>query len=443
MRDFFKLKLMICAALLSLSAAAQAADKDIIFRNARIFDGVSATLSQPQDVRVSGGRIAAIGSNLKAETAQEIDASGLTLSPGFIDAHVHLMLQLSFLEAMTSDEFYFAYRGAQTAEAVLQNGFTTVRDMSGNSFSLKAAIDRGIIDGPRIFPSGPMISQTSGHSDHRFDAHDTRMVSGEKNTLMKYDMVQIADGRAEVLRAAREALRRLASQVKIAVGGGVSSSSDPIDVVQFTEDEIKAAVNAASDYGTYVAAHAYTDASIKRAVAAGVRTIEHGNLASTQTLRYMKRQNVWLSPQAIVFIDYPKGLSPPQVAKMDLVSAGLDNLFTNARAANFTNIAFGTDIVMDPQLVAEMNKEFTYREKWFSPLEIMRQATSKNAALLALSGKRAPYAGKLGVIEENALADILLIRGNPLDDISILRNPRDNIALIMKGGQIMKNTLAD
>lgn len=424
-----------------LAVQSATAAERIVFRNAQIFDGVSAKLSTPQDVLVEGNKIAAIGSKLSAENAKEVDATGLTLTPGFIDAHVHLMLQLTLLESITSDEFYYAYEAARSAETVLMNGFTTVRDMSGNAFSLKKAIDKGVIDGPRIFPSGPMISQTSGHSDHRFDAHKTRMVGDEKNTLMQYDMVQIADGRAEVLRAAREALRRRASQVKIAAGGGVTSSSDPIDVVQFTTDEMKAAVEAATDYGTYVAAHAYTDASIKRAVAAGVKSIEHGNLASTQTLRYMKRQGVWLSPQAIVFTEYPKGLSPPQLRKMDLVSEGLDRLFKNTRKANFTNIAFGTDIVMDPKLLAGMNREFLLRTKWFSPLEIMRQVTSGNGRFLALSGKRAPYTGKLGVIEKGALADILLIRGNPLEDISILTKPQVNIALIMKDGKLVKNTL--
>lgn len=433
--------LYVLFALVAGAMGSSHAAERVLIRNAQIFDGVSANLSAPMDVIIEGAKIAAIGKSLEAAGAYEIDATGLTLTPGFIDAHVHLMLQLSFFEGMTSDEFYYAYQGARSAETVLMNGFTTVRDMSGNAFSLKKAIDAGVMRGPRIFPSGPMISQTSGHSDHRFDAHKTRMVSDEKNTLMRYDMVQIADGRAEVLRAAREALRRRASQIKISAGGGVTSMADPIDVIQYTTDEMRAAVNAAEDYGTYVAAHAYTDASIKRAVAAGIKSIEHGNLASEQTLRYMKRKGVWLSPQAIVFAEYPKGLSKLQTAKMDLVSNGLDQLFKNARTANFTNIAFGTDIVMDPKLLAGMNREFTHRTKWFSPLEIMRQVTSGNARMLGMSGKRSPYDGTIGVVEEGALADILLIKGNPLEDISLLTKPEENLMLIMKNGEFVKNAL--
>ncbi len=421
--------------------AATAADR-LVFRNAQIFDGVSDSLSAPRDVLIDGNKITAIGEKLDVTGAREIDASGFTLSPGFIDSHVHIMLQLSFFDAISSDEFFYAYEATRSAQTILMNGFTTVRDMSGNSFSLKKAIDRGVVPGPRIFPSGPMISQTSGHSDHRFDAHPSRMVKDEKNTLMRYNMVQIADGEAEVLRAARESLRRGASQVKIAGGGGVTSFADPIDVIQYTLPEMKAAVQAAADYGTYVAVHAYTDQSIRRAVEAGVKTVEHGNLASTQTLRLMRQKKVWLSPQSIIFVEEVKGLNPVQKAKLHIVQKGLDDLFAAAKSADFDNISFGTDIVMDPVQLSGMNREFTHRLRWFSPIEIMRQATSKNAEMLSLSGQRAPYAGTLGVIAEGALADILLIKGNPLADISILTAPQENLVLIMKDGKIVKDITA-
>lgn len=432
------MRLLLLLMGIVLAVPVHAADK-ILFRNAQIFDGRSEQLSVPRDVLVDGNKISLVGTNLQVEGAREIQAEGLTLSPGFIDAHVHIMLQLSLLQAITSDSFFYAYEATRSAENILMNGFTTVRDMSGNSFSLKKAIDTGIVTGPRIFPSGPMISQTSGHSDHRFDAHPSRMIRDEKNVLMNYDMVQIADGEAEVLRAAREALRRGASQVKIAGGGGVTSFADPIDVVQYTLPEMKAAVQAAADYGTYVAVHAYTDQSIRRAVEAGVRTVEHGNLATASTLRLMRNKDVWLSPQSIVFVEGVKGMNAVQKAKMDIVTKGLGDLFETAKAVNFTNIAFGTDIVMDPKQLAGMSREFTHRRKWFSAVEIMKQATSKNATMLALSGKRAPYDGKLGVIEEGALADILLIKGNPLEDISILTKPQENILLIMKDGKIYKD----
>ncbi len=285
-----------------------------------------------------------------------------------------------------------------------------------------------------------MISQTSGHSDHRFDSHPSRLVSDQKSVFQDYNMVAIADGRAEVLMAARESLRRGASQVKIAVGGGASSAFDPIDVVQYTLDEMRAAVDAAGDYGTYVAAHAYTDAAITRAIEAGVKTIEHGNLASIDTLKLMQKNNVWLSPQVIVFTEFPATLNALQRAKLDYVARGLDALFQNVKKAGFQNIVFGTDIVMDPKLVQGMNREFTHRAKWFSPLEVLQQATSKGGEMLALSGKRTPYAGQIGLIAEGALADILLIRGDPLQDLSILTDPDRNLAVIKTGKYLKTNS---
>jgi imidazolonepropionase-like amidohydrolase len=438
MRIGFFVTVFIC-----LMSAAQAADY-ILIRRANIFDGRSEQLLMQQDVLLRDTVIAKIGSGLKApDGAQIIDANGLTLSPGFIDSHTHIMLQLSYIEGLMSDPYFWAYQSTQIAQSMLMNGFTTIRDMSGNSYSLKKAIDRGLVVGPRIFPSGPMISQTSGHSDHRFDSHPSRLVSDQKSVFQDYNMVAIADGRAEVLMAARESLRRGASQVKIAVGGGASSAFDPIDVVQYTLDEMKAAVDAAGDYGTYVAAHAYTDAAITRAIEAGVKTIEHGNLASPETLKLMQKNNVWLSPQVIVFTEFPRTLNALQRAKLEYVASGLDSLFKNVKKSGFQNIVFGTDIVMDPQLVKNMNREFTHRAKWFSPLEVLQQATSKGGEMLALSGKRSPYAGRIGVIAEGALADILLIRGNPLNDLSILTDPDKNLALIIKGGKIFKNQLAE
>lgn len=433
---------VIISLFCSLAFAGHAADY-VLIKDVNIFDGKSDQLQKQQDVLVRDNVIEKIGRKLKApEGAQVIDADGLTLSPGFIDSHTHIMLQLSFFEGLMSDPYFWAYEATRSAESMLMNGFTTVRDMSGNSFSLKKAIDRGIVVGPRIFPSGPMISQTSGHSDFRFDSHPSRLVSDQKSVFQTYDMLTVADGRAEMLTAVRESLRRGASQVKIAVGGGASSAYDPIDVVQYTLDEMKAAVDAATDYGTYVAAHAYTDASITRAVEAGIKTIEHGNLASLETLKLMQKNNVWLSPQLIVFSEFPANLNALQRAKLEYVSNGLDTLFTNVKKSGFQNMVFGTDIVMDPNLIKNMNREFIHRLKWFSPAEIMRQATSKGGEMLALSGKRAPYQGQIGVIAEGALADILLIRGDPLKDLSILTEPDANLALIMKDGKIYKNQLA-
>ncbi len=414
----------------------------ILFTNINIFDGKSETVQKNMNVLVVGNKIQKI-SKTNIETDSNtllINGKGRTMTPGFIDAHAHMMFQLSVDEAFTTDEFYHAYVATQTADTYLMHGFTTVRDVSGNSFSLKKAIDKGIIDGPRIYPSGPMISQTSGHSDHRLDAQDSALVGGEPSIMMKYGHVAIADGEAEVLKAVRENLRRGATQIKIAVGGGVGSYADPLDVTEFTPAEIRAAVMAANDWGTYVAAHVYNSDGIRRAVDNGVISIEHGNLVDEPTLLYMKEHNVWLSPQVVVFQADLKGFTADQIKKQEQANAGIDNMFTLAKKIGYEKIVFGSDFLSDPeQLKNHLNDEFTARAKWFTPAEVMQQATSKAGELLAMSGPRNPY-GKIGVIEEGAMADLLLINGNPLENINILANPDDNFSLIMKDGKIYKNT---
>ena len=435
---------LLSALALAFPALAQDAQpvSKVLITNARIFDGRDDKLSEPMSLLVEGNKIERMARSIDApEGATIIDADGRTLTPGFIDAHSHLMFQLSFGEAFSSDEFYWAYVSVQAAKTYLDNGFTTVRDVSGNSFSLKKAIDRGIVEGPRIYPSGPMISQTSGHSDHRTDAQKSALIADEPSVPMKYDMAQIADGRAEVLTAVREALRRGASQIKISVGGGTGSYADPLDTTQYTADEIRAAVEAAADWNTYVLAHVYNPDGIRRAVENGVRCIEHGNLVDEPTLQLMKDEGVWLSPQVIVYTYHPRGYTDDQKEKHDQAFAGIDNMFKTAKRIGFDRIAFGTDVITDLEMLKRANEEFVHRAEWFTPVEILRQATSKSAELLSLSGPRNPYPGKLGVIEEGAYADLLLIDGNPLEDISILTNPEDNLPLIMKDGKIYKNAL--
>jgi len=425
-----------------LGSAAEAVDQLVVIRNARVFDGIAAKRSAPQDVLIRGDRIEAIGSSLDvAQTTREIDAGGRTLMPGMIDAHAHIMLQLPVGQAMSSDAFYWAYVSTLTAKRFLDSGFTTIRDMSGNSFSLKQAIDEGLLPGPRIYPSGAMISQTAGHSDHRTAADPSRLIQpASRSHLEKLGMTVVADGRGEVLQAARENLRRGATQIKIAVGGGVASYSDPLDVTQYTDEEIRAAVEAAENWGTYVAAHVYNVDGIRRAVDNGVRSIEHANLVDRDTLKYMKDKGVWLSPQVMVFQTEIRGLTPDQQAKQRQARDGIDEMMKAAREVGFENIVLGEDIVTNLDAVGHIGEELTLRTRWFEPVEILRQATSKGGQLLALSGPRNPY-GALGVIKEGAVADILLVDGNPLEDISVLTNPSQNLRLIMKGGVVYKNTL--
>ncbi len=239
----------------------------------------------------------------------------------------------------------------------------------------------------------------------------------------------------------REQLRRGASQIKISVGGGTGSEADPLDVVQYTEKEIKAAVNAASDWGTYVTAHVYNTDGVRRAIDNGVKCIEHGQLMDEETLQYMKEKEIWLSPQVIVYTYHPKGFTDDQKKKHDQAYDGIDSMFKSAKKIGFDKIGFGSDIISDPAMLERINEEFVFRTQWFDNAEILKQATYNNAQILAMSGERSPYKGRLGVIEEVALADLLLINGNPLEDISILKAYKKNIQLIMKDGVIYKNIL--
>jgi len=250
----------------------------------------------------------------------------------------------------------------------------------------------------------------------------------------------IADGVPEVLKATRENLRMGASQIKIATAGGVAEG-DPLDAVEWTAEELQAATRAAADWGTYVTSHTYTKEGVLRAIENGVKCIEHGNLLDEETLRLMQQRDIWFSPQIMLFKNEPKGLDEEQKKKFKVVAQGTEQVFALVKRIGYSKLAFGTDIVTDPATLLRMNEEFVYRTQWFTPAEVLSQATSVNAELMALSGKRNPYPGKLGVIEEGAYADILLINGDPLKDITILTKPEENIALIMKDGKIYKNIL--
>lgn len=428
----------------ALAFGAEAKPAETLIKNVSIFNGKDAALAKGMDVLVEGNKIKKIGKSIKAPAgATVIDGGGRVMTPGFIAMHEHIMLQASALDLMTSDARYLAYVGAQTAETYLTHGFTTIRDAAGNTFSLKKAIDRGIVVGPRIYPSGPMISQTAGHSDHRFPSDDPVYMKGNAtwDPMVRHGDMAVVDGVPEVLKAAREALRMGASQIKIAVGGGTGSYADPLEVVEFTPEEIRAAVQAASDYGTYVMAHVYNNEGIRRAVDNGVKSIEHANLIDEKTMLYMKKNSVWLCPQVIVYTFHPKGYTEDQKKKHDQAFAGIDNMFKIAKKIGFKNIVFGSDIITDPDTMEKINDEFNYRNKWFTPAEILVQATSNGAKLLAMSGPKNPYPGKLGVIEEGAYADLLLINGDPLKDISILTKPDESLALIMKDGKIFKNSV--
>jgi imidazolonepropionase-like amidohydrolase len=412
----------------------------ILIQNARIFAGTSDRLLDGMNLLVVGNKIAQCSKEpIKApEGALVLAADGRVLMPGMIDAHVHLMLPLTIEELQKSDDSYIALRAADEAKRMLDRGFTTVRDTAGATFGLKRAIDEGLIQGPRIFPSGAAISQTAGHGDFRSRSDRPRRWGGKLDRFEQLGLMTLADGREEVLAATREQLRLGATQIKLMAGGGVASEFDPLDVSQYLEDELKAAVDAAKDWDTYVTVHAYNPRAINRAITAGVKCIEHGQLMDEATVKRVAEKGLFLSPQVMIYQQRFAGLDEGREAKRKQVLEGMDVMFRLAKKHK-VKVCFGTDVVFSRELFARQSKELTARLKWFEPMDILRQATSINGELLSLSGRRNPY-GRLGMIEVGALADLILVNGNPLEKLSLLEDP-NNLVVIMKDGTIYKNKL--
>ena len=425
-------------------AQAEAADgQAVLFENVRIFDGKADSLSAPSHVLVRGNRIERISHEPIAVpeglALTRIDGEGRTLMPGLIDAHTHLaMTTISQVTMMSREPEYAVLRSAIDAGAMLMRGFTSVRDAGGPVFGLKRMIDEGRTPGPRIWPSGAMVSQTSGHGDFRM-LSDLPRADGDLHAADRLGYSAIADGEAEVLRRVREQLMRGASQIKLMAGGGVSSPYDPIDVTQFTEAEMRAAVEAASAWGSYVMVHAYTAEAVQQAIRAGVKSIEHGQLIDEQTIRMMARKGVWLNIQP--FLGDADGRFPegsPQRLKQLEVASGTDRTIRLAKKHG-VKLAWSVDVLFNPHKAANQNQQLTVMSRWFTPAEVLRMATSTNAQLLALSGNRNPYPGKLGVVEEGALADMLLVNGDPLADLGLIEDPANNFLVIMKDGELVKN----
>jgi len=443
MRVFKSATRAALAGVLLLSAAVSGAE-EILFQNVRIFDGRSELLSPPTRLLVSGNRIVAVGDDVTAGAdARVIDGRGHTVMPGLIDVHVHLTFGALTMPELVAPDLTperAEAAAAREAEAMLLRGFTAVRDVGGPVWGLKAGIDSGRYVGPRIWPSGATISQTAGHGDFRMPHERSRRFFGEPSRAELLGATFIADGRADVLTAVRENLRFGASQIKLMAGGGTSSAYDPVDVTQYTLDEMKAAVEAAEDWGTYVTVHAYTPRAVRRAIEAGVKVIEHGQMLDEETLALMVEHDVWLSAQTLRAST--PDMDPLRRAKREPVMQGQARMWPMARELG-VKIAWGTDFLFEPALNREQNAYILLLREWYSPAEILKLLTHDNARLLALSGLRSPYEGRLGVIEEGALADLLLVRGNPLEDLELIADPERNFLLIMKDGGIFKNTLAD
>ena len=416
-----------------------------LFQNVRVFDGKSGTLSGPTNVLVKGQTIARISAGPVAiepdVRATVIAGNGRTLMPGLIDNHWHTILaRPTPAEAITGDVGYTNLLASVEAAATLMRGFTTVRDMGGPSFALKRAIDEGLVIGPRIYPSGAMITITGGHGDFRQPFEIPRVIGGPLTRGEQIGGSAIADSPDEVRVRAREQLLLGASQIKLTAGGGVASPHSPLDVSTFTEAELRAAVEAAENWGTYVAVHAYTPAAIQRAVAAGVKVIEHGHLMDEPTAKLMAEKGIWLSFQPFTDDGEPPRLAPANLLRLQQVHAGTERTVALAKKYKLKT-AFGTDILFSAAAAAKQGSELVKMGRWYTPAEVLTMATGINAQLLLLSGPRNPYPGKLGVVEEGALADLLLVDGDPVENLRLIENPDKSFVVIMKDGTIYKNTL--
>jgi len=416
-----------------MTSSIASVDNPTVFHHATLFDGVSADLREEVNVLVENGRIAGVTQDaISLKNAIHIDVRGGFLMPGLIDAHFHaygLGLDVTKFDHMPMS--LLAHHGARMLEGALMRGFTTVRDAAGADYGLAQAVTLGLIRGPRVFFAGKSLSQTGGHGDLRTAERLELCSCGYSGALSV-----VVDGEDEVRKAAREELRQGAHQIKLHLSGGVLSPSDPIWMPQFSDGEIRAAVEEAATRRTYVMAHAHTADAARRCVSLGVRSIEHGTLIDPETARVIARSSAYVVPTLVV-ID--RALKFGKDAGMSAVSLGkLSEIASHSREAldhcvrAGVRIGFGTDLL--GALHAYQNLEFTIRREFAPAIDVLRSATSLNAALVCREGE-------LGVVAERARADLIVLDGNPLKDISVLERSAETLRLIMKDGVIYRNDL--
>ncbi len=446
-RRFLKSSLATVSALAlgSVPARAQSeAPRQALIRNARVFDGRGDAVSGPVNILIDGEMITEISPTAEAgEGATVIDAGDRVVTPGLIDAHVHMQWNQAPFAFMSARRDYLAAMALTEAEATLMRGFTSVRDTGGDIFGVARAIDEGHFPGPRIQGAGAGIGMTAGHGDYRNRTVAPRAFGGPDEFELEHRGIsRIADGVSEVLAASREQFRNGASFLKLFAGGAVTGLYDPIDVNEYSLAELTAGGEEAKRWNTYMAVHAYTDRSVQTSLEAGAMSIEHANLLSRETLELLVEKGAWLSAQTGVYlVDLPAGFSDAQRARQAQAREGLVSLMETAKEVG-AKIAFGCDLVGSPAVKRAQSQELTARKQWFSDVEVLRQATSANGELLAMAGPRSPYqAGPVGVLEPGAYADLLVVEGDPLADVSILSEPEQNLRVIMKGGKAYKNTL--
>jgi imidazolonepropionase-like amidohydrolase len=445
--------LTVFSGIVGVTAPLAATDSDtplpklILISNVNIFDGKSDKLQRDMHVLVKDNLIETVSSEplavIQTDNVTMIDGRGRTLTPGFIDAHTHMSLIAPFEEL--ENEYTAIYVGAaagQMAEDMLMRGFTSVRDAGSASIGVQRAIDDGWFKGPRVFSSGAFITQTSGHLDMRDRTNTHHHFGGHQSHAEHVGHFYAVDGEEEMLAAARQNFRGGATQLKLATNGGISAIYSPLDIDQFTDDELNAASFVAESFGSYIMVHAYYDNAVSRAVDFGARSVEHGHFMTDEVMKKLAENDVYLVVEALMSqAAAPPSFTSDQAAKMAAMRSGFKAMIDRAKKHG-VKIAFGSDVFLSKDAYALQSQEWIAREPFFTPYENLRAATGIGGEILALSGPRNRYReGPLGVIEEGAYADILLVDGNPLDDIKILADPENNIDLIMKDGVIYKNTL--
>jgi imidazolonepropionase-like amidohydrolase len=406
-----------------------------LFRNAKLLDPMAADLQDGVSVLVEDDRIREVSPRpIRADGADVVDVGGRTLMPGLIDCHVHVFLPEVNIRALEAVPLtLLTARAAPLMRAMLDRGFTTVRDVGGADWGIREAVERGYLAGPRLLIAGRAIGQTSGHSDPRRRTDPGGGCPTEN--AMAFTMA-IADGVTEVRRAVREQLRQGADHIKIMVSGGVASPYDPLDSLQYSPGEIRAAVEEAMAFKRYVSAHAYPANAIARALECGVRVIEHGNLVDAPTAALMAEKGAFLVPTLVAYDAIRRhaadfGMGPESLEKNAVVlEAGLRSLELAKRAG--VPMAFGSDLL--GQLQPDQCREFLLRSEALSPREIIHSATIVGAELL---GRR----GELGVIAPGACADLLVVDGNPLKDLGLFQDQGAHIPVVVQAGRFHRNRL--
>ncbi|MFK8081388.1 MAG: amidohydrolase family protein [Granulosicoccus sp.] len=403
----------------------------LLISNARIVDGTQDRPTDPLQIAIENGKIKEIGESVSFSASECMDLKGLTVMPGLIDCHVHTIATTANLgENATLPSSLIAAKSARLMNQMLMRGFTTVRDLGGADRGLQQAVEEGYFIGPRLVICGKALSQSGGHTDYR-GPYNNRSVQWYETQLGS--MGRVVDGIAEVQRACREELKGGAQYIKVMADGGVSSPSDPVGYLVFSVEELKAMVEIAKGFGTYVSGHLYADEAIVRGLDCGIECIEHGNLISDDTIARVAREGVFVVPTNITYDLLARkgaefGLPQESIAKIsDVREAGLEKLAKMHDAG--VTMGYGSDLLGGMQ--SEQSGEFPLRGRYLPTDAVIRSATVDAAKVLRMEGE-------IGALVEGAYADLIAVEGNPLDNLDLLTNQGAHIPLIIKEGQTIK-----